>query len=485
MQSKVSKTSKDVIKFFIAKVMIGIIGLVLVSLYSYLLTPDVYGDYSLVVGVIKVLISIFIGWVGSSALRYYDQYKNEEKNFLSNVVVQWIAMTIVMVIIAYIVGSLFQGLLIKEYFIYVLLLLTFMGFVEIFEKILRAAQKTNIYLIAIVLQSILNVSLLYILAKKYNLGIYSMFIANVISYVAFTLIAIFAFKLYGKINFKLISKEIQNKFFKYGFPMVGIWGVSWFLSAADRYMIKIFSSNYDVGLYDIAYKITENSINMIISSFTLAVFPMLVATWNKDGKEKSEKVLTRVINYLFLLLIPSVVGLIGIREKLYGTIVSEQYLGGNMVILFVGIGLIFNGFNQVIYKLWQLKEQPKKILYFMLVSLVIDIVLNIVLLPKYGYIAAAVTTLISYLFITIASVIAIKKDFNIQIDKIKLLKCCISAAVMFAFLIYTREWVKNIVGLFILIAGAAIVYLITLFITGTLKEEINKFIGKDGKKNAN
>ena len=30
-----------------------------------------------------------------------------------------------------------------------------------------------------------------------------------------------------------------------------------------------------------------------------------------------------------------------------------------------------------------------------------------------------------------------------------------------------------------------IVYLITLFITGTLKEEINKFIGKDGKKNAN
>ena len=70
-----SNEKKDIGLFFIYKIIIGVIGLLLVTFYSSLIDPSDYGDYSLISGFVSALISIFIGWIGSSSLRYYIDYE--------------------------------------------------------------------------------------------------------------------------------------------------------------------------------------------------------------------------------------------------------------------------------------------------------------------------------------------------------------------------------------------------------------------------
>ena len=89
----------NMLKYFIAKILIGLLGMICLSLYSKMLKPDIYGIYSLLLGFINVSISIFIGWIGSSALRYYDAYKENKKIFISNLMIDWFFMTFLMIII--------------------------------------------------------------------------------------------------------------------------------------------------------------------------------------------------------------------------------------------------------------------------------------------------------------------------------------------------------------------------------------------------
>ena len=476
--------NKDIIKFFIVKIIIGLIGLITVSLYSSFLNPDEYGDYSLINSFIKVLIAIFIGWIGSSSLRYYDEFKKNEDTFFSNVAISTSAMLILLLLVLGIF-SLCSEIPINKYILFVIPLTIILSLLEIFEKILRASQKTTIYSFAILLQSILNVTLFVLLFKIVKKGIYSLFISNIVSNFLFLIIALCSLKFFKKINIKNIDLNLQNKFMKYGLAMIGVWGVSWILSYFDRYIIAYFYSNYEVGIYDMSYRISESSINIIISSFTLAIFPMLISIWNKVGKEGAEKKITEVFRYYFIVILPAVCGMIAISDKLYLGLLDEKYSMGQPVIIYTCLGMFFNGFNSILNKIWQLNEKTKNIFYIMLISVFCNIFLNIFLLPKLGIVGAAIATLISYLVSNMITYILVIREFKIVIDIKSVVKSLGSCIIMVTYLRINSININNMGDLFIKIIFAAVIYLIMNIILGNFNIEINylvKRMRKDEKE---
>lgn len=462
----------DVLLYFFTKALSGILSFVLVSLYTFLLKPGVYGNYSLIYGVVNVAISILMGWISSSCLRYYSDYKNNKNSFYTNVVIDWLLMILLSFIIIITISLFSINIPIKPFLTYVLLLLVFNSIYEIFNSILRANKSTFIYLCVIVGQYLITIPSFIIMLKVFHMDLNGIFISLILSYFVMSTFLVFHFKIYKYINLKYYSGTIQKRFLKYGIPMIGVWATSWILNYSDRYLIKIFCSSSEVGLYDIGYKLAENSINILITSLSMAMMPILIDKYNNDGEKAAEDIHYKFLKYYFILVIPSVLGLIAIKDDIYGILINKQYIDGSMTIVFISLSMLFFGFNQMIYKLLQLKEKTNRILVFTIISVILNIILNVILIPKYGFIMAAITTLISNVISTLIAYIDISKYFAIRIDFKSLIKVLISGTVMFLAVSNIKS--SNLFELCIIVLISIVIYFGLLLLLGEFKDELKK-----------
>lgn len=457
-----NKDKKDVLLFFVSKVIIGFLSLISVTIYSSVLSTEEYGNYSLIAGLANALICIFIGWIGSSVLRYYIDYKDNEdrKKFYTNTFIYTIVMLLIIIIIELLTGLFSSTIPIFSYLPGVILFTVNMALAEIFEKMFRASQKTLLYSISVIIQSIATVLFVILSVKFIKDGTNSMLLSVSGAKLIFNIFAIISIGFCIVFRKKVFDKKLFKKFLKYGIPMIGVWGVSWLLNYCDRYIIVLFYNSSDVGIYDMSCKLAENSLNMIISSFTLAIYPILIRIWKEEGKNAVELKLKEMIKYYFILVIPAIIGLACISEKIYLGILDPKYSSGRNIIIISCIGMMFNGLTAIINKVWQLNEKTKKIFYIMIFSVILNIALNFIFIPKFGITVAALTTLISYILTTIITTIFIKKEFKLYVDVKSLLKTIVSSSIMAVFILFFNKFVNNILLLFVEIVIAVVIYVI-------------------------
>lgn len=463
----------DIVIYFIAKVLTGLLSFAAISIFTYFLKPEIYGEYSLIQGIINVLISIFISWISSSVLRYYDDFKDNQEVIFTNIFIDYVFLTLISIIIFIIISLLSFEINIKKYLLFTILLFVGCSLSDLFASVIRASKETIIYMVVGICQYVISISLFLIFSIIYKMQISAIFISYIVSYFAIVLYYIVHFKLYKNIKISCYSFDIQKKFMKYGLPMVGVWATSWILNYSDRYIISIFTSTQKVGLYDIAYKLSENSINIITTSISMAMMPHIIDEYKKGGNYRANEVIKKYIRILNLLVIPSILGLIGIRYHLYGTIISKDYIDGANIIIYISLSMFFLGLSQFLYKIWQLNEKTINILKLMICSVILNIVLNIIFIPRYGFIVAAITTLISNAMTFICTYYLIRKKYQFKFDNLSFVKILISSLTMYAFIILINPYITNIFMLVIEIFISIFIYFIMLLVLKGLNPEIS------------
>lgn len=473
---------KDTFLFLITKIITGVIGIVSISLQTkYLSTTDV-GDYSLINGVVSALVSVLIGWIGSSALRYYYSYKKDKpEEFYTTIFIDWIAMFLVSALIMVVVGFA-SNLPIKNHLVFTLLFLLFASFFEIMEKMMRASKHTFIYCVLLIVESAINVAFILSFHSIITSGVDLLLILRIINASLFVIASFISLKFYKYIKFQKFSFKLNKTFFKYGFPMVGIWGVGWLLSYSDRYIINLYLTSSQVGLYDVAYNFSERTIGVVVAAFGLAFFPMLIRVWKDRGKDATIDTLQQSLNSYFLLAIPMCVGLTFLSSNLYGTILDVSFKEAYIVIPITCFGFLISGVNNFLYKVWQLEEKTAKVLIVTAIAVAVNIGLNFALIPIYGYIVASITTTVSYLVAFIITFTIVRIKYKIKIDFNRLIQIIFSCAVMSAFLFFFKDHVTNVWRLVLVIIVGMLAYFVSMLAIGGLKEEIELLRKRFSKK---
>ena len=474
---------KEAFIYLATKIVMGIVGVFSITVQTTYVEPGVLGNFSLITGFTGVLLSLFVGWVSSSSMRYYDYYKEKnEKGFFTTIHVDWGIMLLLVLFLTAISSLLLKTIPIKENLLLVLILIVFASGVDIYEKMMRAAGHGYAYSILLIIQSVLNIGLIIVFFRFTTMKIEALFVAKIIISAIFVFVAFGMLKIPKKISVKTYSGEMNKIFWTYGFPMVGVWGVSWLLNYGDRYIINAFMTSHEVGLYDVSYRFAESSIGLIISAFNLAFFPHMIKCWNEKGKEGVCQMVRGVLNYLFMFSIPAVVGISLLSNQFYGTIIDVQYKDAAIVIVISSVGFIFMGVNGTLYKMWQLEEKTKAVLYLTIFSVALNLTTNIIFIPRFGYVAAAATTVVSYVVVTILTAVLLRKRFSISLDMKQLVKQIVSSLVMGGFIFAVRGRVDSVVELVLTILGAVILYFIMLILLGGLKAEILAIFHKDRKR---
>ena len=243
-----------------------------------------------------------------------------------------------------------------------------------------------------------------ILFKMISVALLFMFVRNEGDYLAYAAITVFASVGSYVLNFfnakKICSirftlKIDWKKLFK---PIMIIFASNIAIQIyvnSDTTMLGYLKDDYAVGIYSVATKIYLIVKNLTGSILTVTI-PRLAYLASKKVKDDYEELLNKVANALIILILPSIVGLTMLSREAILIIASNKYLDAQLPLIVLSIAILFSTFSGLFNNCVLLPHKREKVfLKSSIISAVTNIVLNFILIPYFGAVAAAFTTLIS------------------------------------------------------------------------------------------
>lgn len=205
----------------------------------------------------------------------------------------------------------------------------------------------------------------------------------------------FHFKIY-KLHLNW-NKSIWQKFLAMSWPLAlaGVFGAIY--SQIDSVMMGYWGQITQTGWYNAAYKIIGVSL-IPMALISQSFFPVLSIAF-KESKERLQKIWNYQMEIMILLAVPLVVGGITLAPKIIDFIYDPSYFPSIFAfqILIVMAGIIF--LNSLFGHVLVVSNQQKKLFWIALSGAIINVILNLILIPKYSLYGAAIATVITVLLI--------------------------------------------------------------------------------------
>lgn len=285
------------------------------------------------------------------------------------------------------------------------------------------------------------------------------------------LLLIMVIIVYNEIGFKIPKFNNIREYLNFALPIVPNNLSTWIVESSDRYVIGII-----LGTTYVAYYAPGYTLGMVILLFftPLSVLLSSVLPKHYENGEMEEVMLfiNYSLKYFLLIAIPSLFILTFLSKPILMILTTSQIaLNGFLVTPFVALSSLLFGALGIIMNLIILEKKTKIIGSIWTIAALISL-LNIILVPIFGIIAAAAVTLLSYSTAFIIGTNYCKKFFKAYFDYTFIIKSIIASIVISLILIISNP--KGVISLVILIGISIAVYTtLILAMKGINKKEID------------
>jgi len=339
---------------------------------------------------------------------------------------------------------------------------------NIFYGTFRAFEKMEYEAAIVIFTTIVRGSLgLIILSLGY--GLVELGLIFVFSGVAeFVIALIISRKKFIKTKF-----QMQNTFFrttiKTALPigMLSIFGIIYV--RIDTIMLSLFKGDAVVGWYNAAYNLVLG-FGFIPILFMHSLLPAM-SVYYVSSKEALQKAYEKSFKYLFILGLPIAVGIFILADKFILLFYGNEFVNSFVALQILAWDILLYFLTTCTGFVLISTDKQNQMAITLAISAILNITLNLFLIPFYSYVGAGIATLACELFLLIIYLNINKKNsFTINLKKI-LLPPSIACCVMGIFL-YTFSEIHIII--LILIAVILYIFLLILF-KGLTKNDLLLF----------
>lgn len=380
-----------------------VIPFLLLPILTRHLSAEDYGIVSMFGIILSILASIVgVNTNGAIARNYYDKTKQEMKNYITSTFAILI-FSVSIVSSIFIIGGKYIASLVSLPLIllWIALLISMAQFITNVTLLIWQLQKKAItYGIFSFSKSTINVSLSIVLIIGLGFAWQGRIYAQLISALFFLILAIFI--LYK--NKWIGSKVNRDDFFdalKIGAPLIPHILGAILITLIDRFFVTKYSGIAETGIYTVGYQI-GSIINIFALSFNQAYTPWLY----EKLKLNSLAIKKKIVKFTYIYFV--VISLLAFAVTFLSNILLEYFVGVEFLnsTIFVGwiaFGYAFHGMYFISGAFIAYAKKTKYIGFITGISALINIILNIVLVPSYGAIGAAYATTIVYFIQFISS----------------------------------------------------------------------------------
>ncbi|MCR4933876.1 MAG: oligosaccharide flippase family protein [Lachnospiraceae bacterium] len=188
------------------------------------------------------------------------------------------------------------------------------------------------------------------------------------------------------------DKEYWLYAVKFNIPLIPHYLSLIVLGQSDRIMIKHYCGESDAGIYSFAYQIAS-----AISVLTTAINGSRVPWTYEQLKEKKYERLRQITNALVILMAGIILVVCLISPEIIGILGTSEYLVATYVIPVVILGIFFTFTYDLYASIEFYFGATKYVMYASVTGAVLNLILNAIFIPVFGFIAAAYTTLVCYI----------------------------------------------------------------------------------------
>jgi len=424
-------------------------------MYSNLISTKEFGNYSLLMSVFAVVSVVYQFGMYAALNKFYIEEENEEKkkiifsSILNAIFIIGILLTAGLSIEANEISKAifstgdFSFLLIL---LFVTLVIETLNFYIIYLlKTKELPKQTVIYsLIGASGNLLLNIIFVYFL----GLSIEGIILAQLLSSIV---LLVFALRILKGNYFFALDSGIMKMVLRFSIPMVLANLLTVGINVADRFLINIFMGREDVGIYSFAYRIAL-VMNLFVVSFSSAWNPYSLNQYY-SGKYKNSfgKVFTHLIAVSSLILIAAslLVGDLFDLRAFNISLFNPIYKPGVIILPFILAGYIFNGISAFYAVYPFVSNKTYHLLLADLVSFIINISLNVLLIPTIGYVGAAVATTAAFMGGALYLLLLGRNKIAIDYEHKNLSIILMGGVIVFSFGMYFNNPISDI----ILLAG--------------------------------
>ena len=406
---------KDIAIYFPGKLLPAMAAFVMLPIYARIFSPEEYGILA-VIGVFTSAGGIAVGnWLTSCVIRFLPAYRREGslENFYSTLFGAFAISIIAFFCLIFPAYFLIRSTVSES--VYQLLplaglLIIINSLYSIFQTILRADRQSKQFVGFELFQvfGALTIGLCIILLFKF--GVEGILLGSLTTLLISCIgIGIFLYRQGVRISGNCFSVHTLRDFATYGLPGGIATLGTWILSLSDRYIIEFFRGTMEVGQYSMGYNVADKTVNLIVSSLMLAIGPVLINTWESEFRENTSKLLGQITRITLILVFPMVVGLSVLAMPIFRVLTTESYFPGARVLPWVALGALFYGLSLQAYTGLIVEKKTVQMARNYLMAGFINVALNIIFIPRLGFIAAAMNTAISYALLLMFNVISANK----------------------------------------------------------------------------
>ena len=411
---KYKKLASNTIIFAIGTFSSKLLTLVLTFFYTRVMATGDFGGATLIQNAVNILVPIVTLAVNSAALRFaLDKNSNKKQVFTTGVATT---------LIGFLAFCLFAPIVVKinindfnmgQYAILLYLMLLGSSLRHLCQQFVRGSGFVKLYAIDGVIATATSAGFTFLYLGAFHWGIYGYILAIFTSDMLSVVFMFVCARLWRYLDLRHgLKKNTVVPMLKYCIPLIPTIVLWWIINVSDQYMVTYFNGVSLSGIYTSAYKIPN--LVIIFSSIFIDAW-QLSAVDEYDNKGKSE-FFTRVFRvYSGALISVGALLIAGSR------IITDLYLGKDYYDSwhYVPILVIATTFSCLVNFYASVYMAEKKSMLSMITAAsgaVVNIVLNLVLIPKYAAYGAAIATAVSFVTVFVLRIVNTKKYVNIKID---------------------------------------------------------------------
>lgn len=470
IHSDSNKIASNTITQIVARFVILIFSLISIKIITNYLGTSGTGYYNTVITYFSFIIVIADFGLFSVAVREISKNPNSIKKILFNIFTIRLISSIIITLIAILVSLLTSyppqiktGLLVASLFPIFNLLSS------VYDMLLQYRLEMQKVALSELLAKALTIIVLYLITV-FNLGFYA-----VVFTVSLSSLFIFAFKAL------LTRKQLPLRFsydrglirdtMKMALPLGAVFIVNNIYFKVDTLILFFFKGAAAVGIYSVAYRVLE--VTLFAGSYLSSSLKPLFAKNIDTDQEKVAKTLSQGINFLLFMALAITILCLTFSKELILLLSNNDFISGSQAILILGFVPIFLFVNGILGELMIAKDLRKILIRNSAFILTFNVLINLIIIPRYSFTGAAATTLISEIVLFFVTFYTVKKFLPFRPDYIRIFKLIFVATMSILLGYLLKSVLPFILNLIFILA---LYSLLAYYIHAFQKELIDKYL---------
>lgn len=401
-------------QYLLGRGMPGLIHLAALAIFSRMLSPEDYGQYTLVIAGVGLANAVIFQWLRLGLLRFWPIYDSRQEVIISTLMAGFCGLllgsgALAMTVLVFIADPVLQMLL-----AFGVALLWAEALFELSQQLERSQMMPLRYGLIGLFKAItsLGIGILLVYLGYGAMGLLAGTMAGLL------LPLLWEAHFYARfIGIRHIERDLLSKLLKYGLPLTATFAFGFILKSSDRILLGYFLGAGDVGLYAIGANLAQNTISMLMMIVNLAAYPLVVDALEKSGQHAATAQLDQNLTLLCAISLPAVVGVSLLAPNIAGVLLGANFRdAAALVIPVIAIGAFLAGIKAFYFDLsFQLGQSTIGQVWVTLVGALVNVCLSLLLIPLYGLIGAAYATVVAYIVGLTLSIVWGRKVFPLPV----------------------------------------------------------------------